>query len=171
MYALKQTRGSEQRSRRFKRLERTSDTAEIKGIVTHPRVFPHVVDDYSPAPTEWQPIMRDGLAYFLVIDDLDRAVGLFAVEARSHTHFDYHVCFLPEGYGAIAESAAHALFDLIFSSTPCVRITGDVPAYNRAALQYASRVGMRAFAVNEKSHRRCGVLHDTICFGISKPGA
>jgi hypothetical protein len=141
----------------------------IRNIVTSPRVYPWVSDDYSPAPTDWKPIDNAHTKYFAVRNTAD-VVGLLILIPQSAVCWKVHVCMLPEGYGAPARDAMREMFAWVWHNTPCVRIIGEVPEHHRKAARFAVRSGMKQFAVNPKSWIKNGVLQDLILFGISKPG-
>jgi RimJ/RimL family protein N-acetyltransferase len=147
--------------------ERTSDDALIRAIVTHPRIFPHVGDDFTPCADAWRPEFAPYLLYVLCRDG-DEVLGLWLFVIRGAC-WETHACMLPGVWGAQATRCAREMFAWLWRSTPCCRLIASVPSYNRPALAFAARIGMTEFAVNPRSYLRAGELHDQILFGLSRP--
>ena len=167
--------------------ERTHDAALIRAIVTHPRLWPHVGDDFTPCADAWRPEFAPYLLYLLCKDaheplrgGRDEAallsepktpedvLGLWLFVIRGAC-WETHACMLPGVWGAQATRCAREMFAWLWRSTPCRRLIASIPAYNRPALAFAARIGMTRFAVNERSYLRDGVLYDQILFGLSRP--
>src|SRR5262245_35678219 len=148
--------------------ERTTDWETVKAIVTHPRVYPHVSDDGSPAAEQWEPI-KDGLVWYVLVKDDGLILGLWVLVPENAICWKAHTCLLPAAYGAKARMAAAGLTAWIWGNTPCLRVITDVPDYNRLALKFAKEAGMEEYGVNARSYMKNKMLHDQILLGISKP--
>ena len=150
-------------------LEETRDMELIRSVVTDPRVYPHVTDDYSPCAMDWRPIDNPRTIY-LAVKVKGETLGLLVLIKQNSICWKLHVCMLPKGYGKIAIEAMRKTYAWVWQNTPCRRIIGEVPKHNRRAFWFALRAGMRIFAVNPGSWLWKGAVEDLILFGISRPG-
>ncbi len=150
--------------------ERTRDWDTIKAIVTHPKIYPHISDDGSPASDEWEPIQNESVWYVLVKDD-GLVLGLWILIPENYVCWKIHTCLLPVAYGEKAKIAVAALAPWVWQNTGCMRVITDVPAYNRVALRFARAAGLEEYGVNPRSYMKNKNLYDQILLGISKPEA
>lgn len=148
--------------------ERTTDYELIKQIVTHPKVYPYVSDDYSPAPKEWRPIESEAIWYVLVKDG-EELLGLWTLIPQNAVCWEIHTTLLPNAWGDKGKQAARELADWVWQNTSCLRVITNVPEYNRLALKFAKEAGLETFGLNCKSYMKTGILHDQIMLGVSKP--
>jgi RimJ/RimL family protein N-acetyltransferase len=147
--------------------ERTEDLELVRSIMTHPRVYPHITDDGSPAAAEFQPVNHPAIWYVLARDG-DELLGLYMFIPQGAACWEVHTCLLPASWGARAAAAAAGAAAWLFERTTCRRIVTSVPSYNRLALRYAERAGMQQFGVNPRSFLKDGKLHDQVLLGLSK---
>jgi len=147
-------------------LERTLDYELVRGIVTHPKVYPHVADDGAPKAQDWQALASDTVWYILVRLDGTPA-GVFILVPQNAICYELHTCLLPMLWGS-AIVAGQLMFTWMFEHSPARRIMTNVPDYNRLALRAAQKSGMQEFGVNTKSYLRGGILYNQIMLGISK---
>lgn len=147
-------------------VQRTWDFHEIKFVVTHPKVYPHVTDDSSPRPEDYSPPDPNFVWYLLVKDDRE-TLGIFALVPQNSVCFEVHTCLLPNAYGQRARLAAVAAIGWMAAHSPCKRVITNVPEDNRIALRFATRVGMKEFGINEKSFLKDGKLLDQHVLGIT----
>ena len=148
-------------------LERTREWEAIKAVVTHPKVYLHVSDDFSPSAEAWEPI-KDDTAWYVLVRDAEEVLGLWAFFPENAICWDVHTCLLPTAYGERARQAVNQVPDWIWQHTQCVRIVTKVPAYNRIALKFAKVAGMTEYGCNPRSYMKDGKLHDLILLGMSK---
>jgi len=149
--------------------ERTQDYALIRQIITHPRVYAHVSDDYSPKVEDFKPVENDDWWYVLV-QDAREILGLWIVTPHTHCCWEIHTCLLPTAWGRRAKEAAQLLGPWLWEHLPeCVRIVTEVPEYNRAAFLFALQSGMEKYGVNPKAYLKDGKLQDVILLGVSRP--
>lgn len=148
--------------------ERTFDYELVKRIVTHPRIYPHVADDFAAKPEDWQATENDSIWYVLA-KECAEVLGLFIFIPQYAICWDVHTCLLPLSYGAKAKEAGKGIIEWIWANTPCLRITTVVPEYNRLALKFAQASGLICFGVNPKSYMKNGKLWNLIQLGLSKP--
>jgi len=140
--------------------------------VTHPRIYPYISDDGSPAREDYQPIESD-LFWYVVVHDLKAAgpelLGLWMFHPHNVVCWELHTCLLPVAWGDTGLEAMRGVIQWIWQNTPCRRIIGNCPTTNRLALHFAVKAGMKVYGVNEASYLKNGVLSDQVCLGISKP--
>lgn len=150
------------------KFERTSDYDLVKRIVTHPRVYPHVTDDFSLEASQWEPARHEGIYYLLVKED-GELLGLFTVIPLNGICWEIHTTLLPQAWGPRAGEAARAVQRWLWEQTRCERLVTNVPEYNRLALRFARQAGLQQFGVNPASYRKDGKLYDQIMLGVSRP--
>ena len=156
--------------------ERSTDYALIHRILTHPRIWPFISDDFSPPREQYQPVQHESIWYVVVHDqDSDprgpsELLGLWTFIPQNGVCWDVHTALLPNAWGKRGQTAARMLPEWIWINTSCRRIITTVPSYNRLALHFAIRAGMRVYGVNEASYMKNNKLYDQVCLGISKPG-
>lgn len=146
---------------------RTCDYRLIHEILTDPSIFPTIGDDFTPSIEEWNPVVDSRLWYVLAYD-FDLLLGLFMFIQQSTVLYEMHVALLPEGRGKPGFDAGAGVVAWIFQGTPCRRIVGAIPAFNRPAFAYALRIGMQTYGVNEKAFMKNGALVDLVLVGISR---
>lgn len=149
------------------RFERTQNPQLIREVLTHPRIWDAISDDFSPAREEFQPAMNEALWYVAVYDGAE-LLGIFLFVPQSRICWEVHTCLLPHSWGIRATEAAEEVARWIWANTPCRRIITNVPAYNRLALRFAKHAGMTPFGCNERSYQKNGILHDQIMLGLSR---
>lgn len=149
--------------------ERTTDYMLIKAIITHPRIWEHATDDFSPSVEDWQPAQSE-LVWYVLVKDGDEVLGLFMLVHENAICWKVHTCLLPSAWGKRARQAAREGSQWVFQNSKCKRLITDVPEYNVLALRFATIGGMTQFGVNPKSYQKNGVLHDVYMLGISKEG-
>jgi len=147
--------------------ERTTDYELIKKIVSHPKVYPYVSDDHSPAPQDWKPIEND-VVWYVLVKDGGEILGMWIFIPETQVCWKVHTCLLPNAYGERARKAAKLMAQWIWENTTCLRIVTDVPKYNRLAYHFARAAGMQEFGLNPRSYMKSGILHDQILLGMSK---
>ena len=147
--------------------ERSQDYTLIRQIITHPAIWPHVSDDYTPKPEEWKPAENDSVWYVLVYDG-GELLGLWTFIPETAICWKVHTCLLPCAWGYRSRIAARQMAEWIFANTACLRIITDVPEYNRHALKFAKDAGMHEFGYNAASYMKNGILHGQHLLGISK---
>jgi len=159
-----------QREAQFAQLqfERTHDMMLAREILTHPKIWPWITDDSSPAPELFHPV--DAEAYhYLVVRDVTELLGLFLFSPQTSVCWEVHTCLLPSAWGPRAAQAAREAQGWIWLETRCRRIVTAVPIYNRLALRFALAAGMTQYGRDPLSFERGGRLWDRILLGVSKP--
>lgn len=148
--------------------ERTFDYNLVWAIATHPKVYPHVSDDFSPKPEDYKPPESDSILYLLCKDG-DEVLGMWTLIPENGICWQVHTCLLPNAYGPRAAKAVKLATEWVWRETQCLRIVTNVPEYNRLALMFALKAGMTRYGINPKSFMKDGHLHDQVLLGITKP--
>jgi RimJ/RimL family protein N-acetyltransferase len=150
--------------------ERCSDLELIRSILTHPRVYPKISDDFSPPASDYRPVSAGLVWYVLakdVYDEITDTLGLWLLHQQNGVCWEVHTALLPCAWGEPGLEAARMLPDWIWSHTPCRRIITNVPSTNRLALHFAVKAGMKVMGINPASWLKDGMLCDQIMLGIS----
>lgn len=149
------------------RIARLHDRALIAETLAHPRIYPHISDDFTPPPSDIDAVLCDDVLY-LGAFRRDAYLGLFMVHAHSGVLFEVHTCLLPAAWGADAVQCARSCIAWVFGNTACRRLVTSVPSDNLLAHRLAVRSGMRQYGFNSRSIARGGVLLDQVLLGINK---
>ena len=136
-------------------------------IITHPKIWPHVSDDFSGQPENFIALTSLPILYLAVKENED-LLGLFVITWENSICWKIHTCLLPETWGQKAKQIGNELRAWLFSSTNCHRIVTDVPANNRLALAFAKSCGMTEYGLNPQSFLKDGQLYDQVLLGVSK---
>lgn len=154
--------------------ERTSDLDLVRRVLTHPRIYPFISDDFSPPADEYRPVENEAVWYVAARDRLAvvqaQLLALWMFVPLNGICWDVHTAVLPCAWGEVGLEAARQLPAWMWANTPCRRIVTTVPTCNRLALHFAVRAGMRIWGYNEASYLKNGLLYDQVCLGISAPG-
>lgn len=148
-------------------ISRTADMPLVRSVMTHPRVYPHIIDDSSPSVAQFEPADHPSVIYLHAQDEVG-TLGVFMLIPLSMACYQVHTCMLPRAWGKSAREAAQLGTRWMFDHGPCRRIVTNVPEYNRIAERFARACGMAEYGRNLKSFQKGGVLYDEILLGISK---
>lgn len=149
------------------RMDRMFDRALVAETLAHPRIYPHISDDFSPVPDEADTAINDAAIYLGAYRG-DVYLGLFLLHAHNGVLFEVHTCLLPAAWGEDALLCAQACIAWAFENTPCRRLITTVPVDNPLAHRLATRADMSEFGRNPRSILRSGHLLDQVLLGISK---
>lgn len=150
--------------------ERTADLTLVREVVTHPRVWPWVSDDFSGVPEAWRPLEHPAIWYVVVLDG-EELLGLLTFIPQSTVCWEFHTCMLPIAGSKRAHEAILGSIRWIWEWTACRRAVTNVPVFNRQALRCARAIGLEEIGMNRKSYMKDGRLHDQVLFGLSPEGA
>ena len=145
------------------KISRTHDMDIVKSIMMHPAIWPHIHEDGVDEAT---PIDHDGF-YWMLLKDGDHEIGVYLAHAINQSCMEMHTCLLPEVWGEKASEAAKLLGDYLFFELGAKKVITKVPAYNRLALRYAKKNGMKIEGNNRESYLHRGELIDQIMLGIT----
>lgn len=149
--------------------EIASDMELVREIMTHPKVWPYITDDGSPAAEDFAPTVHHAVIYLTCTDGED-LLGMWMFLKRNAVTLEVHTCLLP-GHGFTrARTAARGAAEWVWANCPRIqRITTSVPRGNRLALKFALDVGMDRFGTDPNSFLKDGILQDQTLLGLSRP--
>jgi len=148
---------------------RTTDYELIRKIATHPKLYPHLRDDFSPPPEQFEPVKSDNYVYLLVQDGYE-ILGFFGLHPHTTTLWEVHTVLLPTAWGQRAKEAARGGAQWVWDNLPCTRLITNVPTCNRVAKRFAESSGMIEFGVNIDSYALGGKVYPMVMLGVSRPG-
>lgn len=148
--------------------ERTHDLEVVRQVVSHPSLWPFVSDDFSGTAEGYRPVEHESIWYITVHAD-EKLLGVFLLTLQSGCCFEIHTCLLPCSWGPQAKAASLGIVEWIWANTRCERIITSVPAYNRLALRFAEKAGMKLYGRNTLSWIKNGKLWDQLLLGLSRP--
>lgn len=137
----------------------------IKATITYPKIYKHVIDDFSPKSECFTP--DEKMLYVGIFDD-DDYQGLFGFTRCNGITYEVHTCLLPKAHGAKAVECTKACSAWMFENTECKRIITNVPEYNTLAKRLAENSGMEVFGYNPKSYMKNGRFYGQYMLGMSK---
>lgn len=149
------------------KFERTHDMELVNQVIRHPRVYPHVSDDFSP-PAEQLSMQDNEALWYVAVRDESDFLGIFLFAPDNPICWEVHTCLLPRAWGDRAVEAATEVCRWIWQNTSCRRIITEVPENNTLALKLALNSGLKQYGVNPRACLRGGVERDLILLGISK---
>lgn len=148
-------------------LERLTDAGLIKSIVTDPRIYSRMADDFAPPAEEYVPPLPEQAIYVgLQVDGVVK--GLWVLVPHSRILWEVHTALLPEVWGTTAREAAPMLLEWVWANTECQRLYTLVPAYARATRKFAQHAGMLECGKHEKAFLKDGELADLVILGINR---
>lgn len=146
------------------RFERTRDYELVAAIMTHPRIYGHISDDFYPPPDDFWPRMDEKIFHLLVYLD-DKCVGLYITYAINPLLWQVEHCLLPWAWRARATDAIGEAFEQwLWTHTTAEKAIGLTPSCNTLALRYAKRLGMREAGRIEGAYQREFKRHDIVIF-------
>ncbi len=148
--------------------ERTTDEDLIRNIVTHPDVYPHLTDDFSPKAEDWKPPTGDPFSW-VIAQEADEILGIFML-AQENPIFSYVSCaFLPEAGDERAKKAAMAAVEWVWANTKYLRLVAHIPGWDKRGLSHADAAGMKYVGNHPSACAKNGRLWNQIIMGISRP--
>jgi RimJ/RimL family protein N-acetyltransferase len=138
----------------------------IRATMTHPKIWPHISDDHSGDPEDFEPSLHGSFRY-LAPEHKGEPVGVFFYHPHSAVLWEVHTCILPQFWGEAATQAARAGLVWMIENTTCCKVTTHVPRTNQKARMFALRVGMKDEGVNRASFLKDGQLVDQYVLGIT----
>lgn len=152
------------------KFERTFDLELIRTIATHPKIWPWISDDGAGTPEDYRPIDHPAVWYVTVVSR-GELMGAWAFIPENSICWGMHTLLLPKAWGTFAHRALRDLIKWVWDNTPCQRIVGTAPVFNRLVIAFAKGAGMEEYGMNPKSYLKRGKLYDQILLGISRPEA
>ena len=149
------------------RLERTGDVELVASIMRHPRLYPHIADDFYPAPEVFRPLSGGAIVHLLAYDGA-ALLGVVITHPINAVLWEVHHALLPCAWGERAHRVALEAEEWIWRNTLAATICGFTPECNKLALKFARRHGGRAVGRIPNAIQRGGKLHDLIVFAKSR---
>jgi RimJ/RimL family protein N-acetyltransferase len=147
-------------------ITRTRDYSLLWRIALEPAIYATTSDDFAPPPSRWKIAEREDFVYLVAFDGV-ALLGFCAFYPLNGVTHEAHLCFLARGQ--VNRDAFALMLAWMWKNTRVERICGAVPAYNRAAIQFAIRAGFREYGRNPRCWMKNGKLHDQVLLGISRP--
>lgn len=148
-------------------LEQCYSQEIVKGIITHPEVYPYCSDDGSPSAEAFFPAMGDNIVHLLVVEE-GKPGGVFSFYKSNHIMWELHTSMLPSCRGIKSKSSGVMAIAWMFNNTGCGKVITFVPSFNKAAARAAVSVGMIREGVIKESFIKNYIKYDQIIFGITK---
>ena len=142
------------------------DLEFVDAVLTHPAIYPHISDDYSPSIKEFtaKPLLKRPACYVLMYKDY----GLVLSQPMNGTMFDTHITMLPEHRGKDAIEASDGFAHYLFTETTCEKIMAIIPELFPNVMNFVQRIGFKAEGHLTKSIKKNGKLIDQYVFGLEK---
>lgn len=141
----------------------------IHRIMTHPRIWPWITDDYAGPPESFHVHHHETLCYVLV-EEGARTMGLFLLEQHNGCHVEVHTCLLPAAWLRDSRAIAAQAVAWLWENCPQIeRLTTTVPQNNMLALRFAQALGMVEYGVNPSSFKKGGKLMNQTLLGMNRP--
>lgn len=146
------------------------DAAAIGAVMTHPAVWPWIIDDGLPAspPPDFVAPTSPDKVYLGAYQD-GELVGIWRFDQRTDATYEVHTMLLPKAHGQIGLGAAKMAAEWFWRAfARANRLITMVPSDNRPALWFATQCGMTPWGKNPEAYRRAGKLLDEIWLGMSR---
>ena len=104
---------------------------------------------------------------FMGVFDEERLAGAFLIKPWSEYCYEIHGGVHPDYFGR-GRTIIETLGLATFKGTPCLKIIGIVPEFNRLMRNTLLKAGMKQEGVIKKSFLKYMKLHDLYIYGISK---
>lgn len=142
----------------------------IRSVVTHPRVYRRMTDDFCREPEAYRPCTGIPAIQYIAVWDSGQLMGIFVLVSQTGVCIEIHAAFLPEAWGQAAKDAMRGILDWIWTNTNASRVIGAVPKCNPLAIAFGKSAGMTEFGVDENSFQKWGKLWGRVMLGITRPG-
>jgi RimJ/RimL family protein N-acetyltransferase len=149
-------------------IERTTDAGFVRAVLTDPKVWPLVSDDYSmpPANFDFSLAVLNPEAFFLIPVRADgQRLGLFYFYANNNTTYQMHAALSQRGGGVWACRAAIAW---MFENTRAQKIINLVVTNRPRLYRMVLAAGLELEGLNKGSLMRGGKLLDQWWMGVGK---
>lgn len=146
---------------------RLTNLARVRLVLTTPKIYPAIGDDYAPPVKEFKVNDHPDIWYVEAFNP-SGIIGLFTLLPQNRVCWEVHVAML--SWATIAEKweAARALPAWLAQNTECKRLTAAIPACNRPAIVYGTHgIGMRYVGRQERAFMKGGQLQDLVLLGLS----
>lgn len=149
-------------------LERTFDMNLVAKIMTHPRLWPHLADDFYPAPENFIPLGGHNI-FYLLAKEAGRILGLCITHPINALLWEAHHALLPWAWGRKGHQIGLAFEVWLWQNTQAIKALGFTPSCNTLALRYALKHGMKEVGRVAKCYQRGFELFDIVIFEKARP--
>lgn len=146
--------------------ERTADMDLVRRILTDPRVWPHVGDDFAPPAEDFRANNDPRIWYVLVIEGCE-VTGLVTFLPKSTVMWDTHLVLTGRARKARGADVLKAAFRWMVAESGAEYFEAQIPKSNRLAWKLANRC-MHFAGRHQKAFRKGGKLQDLLIFGVGK---
>lgn len=150
-------------------LERTKDYDLVRMVMTNPKIYPGLADDFYPAPENFWPTESDSIYYLMAMED-GKLLGIYITHPINTLTWETHHAILPENWGAKATEIGAAFEAWLWVNTPATKAVGFTPTSNPLAIRYAKKAGMQEAGRLDKCYQKDFALYDIVIFSKSRPG-
>jgi len=139
----------------------------IRGVFTHPEIWPFLCDDSGSDPESF--VIHDSpLVNYVRLEVDGDPIGCLMLVQQNAVTLELHSALLPGKRGKFTNEAFTGLLAHLRDVAPTIRrLRTWVPAWNRAALVAAKRVGFKEVGIEPGAFLKNGVLCDLHLFGVS----
>ena len=150
-------------------IERTYDKELIERIATHPKIYKHGADDYSPSIEEYSAEVWVSNPHCIALVGWveDNPVGAVLGHMRNGVTCEVHICVLPDYWSDSTLFAGDAV-QWLFDNTGILKLVANIQANNMFAFKLARKVGFSLEGISRLSFLKNGILLDQYMFGLSK---
>ncbi len=134
---------------------------DATAIITHPDIYPNVIDDGSVPPDEFE--LPDGVMTIVCYDPKPAACTMF--HWRNSVTVETHVQVLPEARRS-SFKYGRAMVAWILDNMAVDKLIGL--SHDRRTLLYALRLGFETEGVSKKSFMKNGQLIDETYVGLRR---
>lgn len=144
-----------------------SDVKDVLRIFSDDSVFPWISDDNTLDKNSLEPNILNALHNVSVYFLMPRVNTVIMLVPTNTVLFDVHVAAI-EGGGRrhAADDAFNCLLWMV-ENTPARKFTTMVPGFNRPAVFFARRCGMKKEGTLKKAYLKDGTLWDIELFGAT----
>jgi len=135
---------------------RSFDYEKIREIYV--KDYDYFIDDGCPPYEFYNPIRSDKVIYLVSRDNCFTAIPRNYVEYEVHFGGNRRTLFF----------SARRAIDWMFNKTPCLKLTGQVPGYNKKAIRFGGRLGFKHEGINRKSFMKNNILYDQYIMGLTR---
>ena len=145
-------------------IDRSYNEKEIKSVITHPDIYPRLINENSPPPEEWHP--AKGRIYLVGYDP--NPFGVISANQKTDIQFIVHFQVIPEFRKTHAVPFAEKGIQWLWDNTDARKLVAEVPDFHQNVIKFATNVGFKVEGVNYKSCLKDGLLYNQIYLGLSK---
>jgi hypothetical protein len=145
-------------------VSRTYDIEAIDAILRDPSVFGGIIDDSSPAKSEFSAvnIMKDARNIVLMVTEDGANIGCFICIQCSPSTYEGHINLTALCRGRTALEALELGAGWLFTNTDAFRIIGITPESNKPALFITRLAGYQPLRVRENAVTISGIKQSAV---------